>query len=315
MYDYYPYHFFKLYYWFMRNVCLILLIFLSSGLNAENITFKDAEVESICVSKWDTDGDGKLSLDEAAAVTALGIAFKENKAIASFEELRFFTGLKRINDEEFYGSSLSSVIIPPNVMEIGESAFGATQLSGTVIVPGNVKLVNRNAFGSCYNIRRLIFEEGVEEIMNGAISGMLDYISLPSTITFLSAMWLNPYTSSDSSFDVSSQEFNLRVASKTPSRAATFAFVNLHGDGKLIVPFGSKELYKTTSPWKKFREIYEVGDVNEDGFVNIVDVVAVVNHILGKENARFNELIADVNGDGTINIADVIGIIDCILSD
>lgn len=299
----------------MRNVCFLLLISLSLVLNAENITFKDTEVESICVSNWDTDRDGKLSMDEAAAVTVLGTVFRENKAISSFDELRFFTGLQRINEEEFYGSSLSSVVIPPNVMEIGESAFEATQLSGTVIVPGNVKIVNRYAFGSCYNIRRLIFEEGVEEIMNGAASGMIDYISLPSTITFLSAMWLNPYTSSGSSFDVTSQEFNLRVAAQTPSRAATFAFVDLHSDGKLIVPFGSKELYKSTSPWKKFREIYEVGDVNEDGFVNIADVVAVVNHILGIENGRFNEFIADVNGDGTINIADVIAIIDYILSD
>lgn len=294
---------------------LSFLLFPLLTVNAENITFKDAVVESLCVAKWDTDGDGALSLEEAAAVTSLGNVFKEEKGIGSFDELQYFTGLTKIDDEAFYASSLTSVVIPMNVTEIGERAFAMTLLGDTVFVPGNVKYVRREAFASCFNIRRLIFEEGVEEIENDAVTGQLEYVSLPSTISFLSAMWLNPYLSSGSIFDVPSQEFTLQIVAKTPPRAATFAFVNLHGDGKLVVPFGSKELYSSTSPWKKFRDIFEVGDVNEDGFVNIADVVAIVNHILGTENGKFNELIADVNGDGSITIADVVLIVSFLLGE
>ena len=51
------------------------------------------------------------------------------------------------------------------------------------------------------------------------------------------------------------------------------------------------------------------GDVNNDGEVNIADVNAVLDVILGGTISR-----ADVNGDGEVNIADVNAIIDIILS-
>lgn len=47
-----------------------------------NIPFADANVKAICVSKWDTDGDGELSLDEAAAVTDLNKTWVVADAIA-----------------------------------------------------------------------------------------------------------------------------------------------------------------------------------------------------------------------------------------
>jgi hypothetical protein len=57
------------------------------------ITFADANVKAICVANWDTNGDGELSEEEAAAVTSLGVVFKGNTEITSFDELQYFTGL------------------------------------------------------------------------------------------------------------------------------------------------------------------------------------------------------------------------------
>ena len=53
------------------------------------------------------------------------------------------------------------------------------------------------------------------------------------------------------------------------------------------------------------------GDVNHDGEVNIADVNAVIDAILG----GVQDINFDVNGDGEVNIADVNAIIDIILSD
>jgi hypothetical protein len=53
--------------------------------------------------------------------------------------------------------------------------------------------------------------------------------------------------------------------------------------------------------------------VNNDGAVNIADVTALIDHLLGSGNA-VNELAADVNGDQNINIADVTALIDMLLS-
>ncbi len=51
-----------------------------------------------------------------------------------------------------------------------------------------------------------------------------------------------------------------------------------------------------------------VGDVNEDGYVNISDVVAVINHIAGTQSWS----LADVNEDKSVNITDVVIIINII---
>ncbi|MBR4365713.1 MAG: serine/threonine protein kinase, partial [Bacteroidaceae bacterium] len=57
------------------------------------IDFADPAVEALCVANWDTNHDGELSFNEAAAVTDLGEVFKGNTEITSFDELQYFTGL------------------------------------------------------------------------------------------------------------------------------------------------------------------------------------------------------------------------------
>ena len=47
-------------------------------------------------------------------------------------------------------------------------------------------------------------------------------------------------------------------------------------------------------------------DVNEDGVVNISDVVAVINQMAGTMTYQY----ADVNDDGVVNISDVVAVIN-----
>ena len=54
------------------------------------------------------------------------------------------------------------------------------------------------------------------------------------------------------------------------------------------------------------------GDVNSDGSINVLDVIQVVNMILG--NSEADLLSADLNSDGQINILDIVIIIELILN-
>ena len=55
-------------------------------------------------------------------------------------------------------------------------------------------------------------------------------------------------------------------------------------------------------------------DLNQDGIINIIDIVAVVNIILDNSMATEEELCAaDVNGDGIINVIDIIAIVNQII--
>ncbi len=56
-----------------------------------------------------------------------------------------------------------------------------------------------------------------------------------------------------------------------------------------------------------------LGDVNHDGFVNIMDVALTINYVLGKTPNEFYTKYADIDEDGYININDVSQIISLIL--
>ena len=58
---------------------------------------------------------------------------------------------------------------------------------------------------------------------------------------------------------------------------------------------------------------YAMGDVNTDGFVDVTDVVCIIDNILEKYSDNFDASLADVNGDNEINVTDVVMVIESIL--
>ena len=57
---------------------------------------------------------------------------------------------------------------------------------------------------------------------------------------------------------------------------------------------------------------YLYGDINDDGLVNILDIIITINIILGLDET---DELADLNNDGLINILDIVLIVNIILSD
>ena len=55
------------------------------------------------------------------------------------------------------------------------------------------------------------------------------------------------------------------------------------------------------------------GDVNFDGYLDITDVILLVNFVLGQTPTEEEALTADFNQDGIINILDVITLVGEIL--
>ena len=56
----------------------------------------------------------------------------------------------------------------------------------------------------------------------------------------------------------------------------------------------------------------DVGDVTDDGVINILDIISLVNHVLG--TVMIEDLCAaDYNGDGIVNILDIISLVNVVL--
>ena len=57
-----------------------------------------------------------------------------------------------------------------------------------------------------------------------------------------------------------------------------------------------------------------VGDVNQDGELNVLDIVKVINYIIGTGELSEEEyLLADINNDGDVNILDIINMVNDII--
>ena len=59
---------------------------------------------------------------------------------------------------------------------------------------------------------------------------------------------------------------------------------------------------------------YMLGDINNDGKIDVSDYIGIANHILGNTPEGFVLKAADVNEDGLIDVSDYIGIANIILS-
>ena len=57
-----------------------------------------------------------------------------------------------------------------------------------------------------------------------------------------------------------------------------------------------------------------MGDVNDDGIISVVDVMLLVDNILGKEQDDFLPERADIDADGLISITDVTTLVSLILA-
>lgn len=289
-----------------RKYIVLFALGLSGIACADDIVFADSAVKALCVSQWDDNADGELSLDEAAAVTTLGTVFKGNKDITTFDELQFFTGLTEINDQAFYQSSIQFVSFPENVTTIGAYAFCQSGICGELRIPGTVKTIGNYAFNGC-KMTSVVLEEGVETTGWHTFSGPVNTMSLPSSLTFMKSMAIDPYVNAYPSSGVFFPEGDLWVFShsESPAPIDDFAFFYLFGDGHLVVPYGMVEVYKAVEGWSHFRQYIEQGDVNADGFIDPEDVKLLQQVLDGEDVELKNALLADVNGDGVVDTADM----------
>jgi hypothetical protein len=79
-------------------------------------------------------------------------------------------------------------------------------------------------------------------------------------------------------------------------------------------PYGS-EYFDIAGPYTLVDLNLELGDVNSDNTVNILDIIATVNNILGFGTFTDEQIIqADLNFDGSVDILDIVALANLVLS-
>lgn len=120
------------------------------------IRFADSNVETICM-RWDTNHDGYLTVKEAKAVTTIGSYFSNNTTITSFDEFKYFTGVRTLGHNQvsavaFAGCiNLESVILPEGLTLVeGTSSSGA--------------YANGITFRNCSSLERIGFPSTLQRV-------------------------------------------------------------------------------------------------------------------------------------------------------
>ncbi len=196
--------------------------------------------------------------------------------------------------------------LPEGLETIGESAFEQCAGLTSVELPSTLKVVSSSAFQQCANLQQVKLNEGLETIGYAAFGdcGALQSISIPSTVETI-----------DNFAFASSGVSKVYVYWQTPLSLANYphVFNNIALGATLYVPVGTKASYANSAVWSDF-QIVEQYNANGDELIDINDVLAIVDYILGNAPANFDDGAADANGDGVISIADAAAVLNIILS-
>ena len=199
-----------------------------------NIVFANDKVKAACVAKWDTDKDGELSYDEAAAVTSLVDKNDANDPFGelwelgtensefSFDEFQYFTGVTSLAGHEFECNNLTSIILPNSITSIGDGTFYLCKKLTSIHIPASVTAIYMGSNAPAFNPKYLqtitvdpgntkyaspegsnaiiaIFDEKPKTLILGC--GNTDFTKIPNTVTtieqdaFAGVTFANPIVS------------------------------------------------------------------------------------------------------------------------
>ena len=208
-----------------------------------------------------------------------------------------FLGSRTSNTE------VTDLVIPAGVEEIKSFAFYGFTAMTSLTLPSCVKKLGDYAFYACTGLTEVTLPEGFEDIGRGVFDACtsLTTLSLPSTLTRIDyyaftdvPLLTNVYCTADPT----KLEWQNNANQFLPEKATQFHVVD---PVAWITKFPDANV--------TFTELI-MGDVNNDGEVDIADAVCIVNHVVGKAMLMFNAYTADVNHDGDIDIADAVMIVN-----
>ncbi|WP_413540338.1 leucine-rich repeat domain-containing protein [Metamycoplasma hominis] len=130
----------------------------------------------------------------------------EEGAFEGFKELKevkLNEGLKSIGNYAFLGTSISSVVLPKNIVSFGQAMFNsdcniildsnityisrdiakAFENSKKVIIPNFVKEIEGGAFWDFKNLKEVVLNEGIERIGSNAFgNSSLEVVTIPNSV-------------------------------------------------------------------------------------------------------------------------------------
>ena len=222
-------------------------------------------------------------------------------------------GATTIGNSAFSGCSALTTATITGATSIGSSAFSGCSALTTATISGATS-IGSYAFIGCSSLMTFDIPSSATSIGDGAFQSCakMDSVSIGAKVASIGA----------SAFAGCSKLIKITAYRLTPATLGlnVFSSVNTQTCKLLILKEADFDAYFSAAQWGSFLNVEKInlagklGDSNEDGAINIVDVVNIVNYILEKTVVKFNMLYSDINKDGDINVIDVVQLVKQISS-
>lgn len=119
-------------------------------------------------------------LEDITTVDIISHTFEDGKGIITYDK-----DITNISEEAFYGTGITSIILPNSINKIGSYAFQDCWLLKSVILPNNITRIPLCAFDGCTNLTDVIIPNSVTSIGESAFGNCssLTNIIIPDAVT------------------------------------------------------------------------------------------------------------------------------------
>ena len=150
-----------------------------------NIVFADPAAKYACVAKYDTNGDGEVSIEEAEAATSFSGLFTNWKGVTSFDEIRYFKNVHSLSGVFNGCNKLVSITVPENITDLGTYSFAGCSSLTSAVLPSGITAIGNYTFQNCSSLSSIDIPASVTSVGQYAFSGCssLTAVELPSSVT------------------------------------------------------------------------------------------------------------------------------------
>ncbi len=176
-----------------------------------------------------------------------------------------------------------------------------------------LEIINEKAFSECTNLTTISIPASVTIIEARAFEYCtLSSVEIPKTVTSIG----------NYAFAHNAQLSNMKVHWNVPIKIGSNVFYSTNiSTATLYVPKGSRASYENAAVWKNFGRIieigeetdYELGDPNNDGYIDVADLAAQVQFILGTAGSNLLLAAADMDASGVVEVNDYVALVNVIL--
>ena len=239
---------------------------------------------------------------------------------ASLREIHLPEGLTSIGASAFTGcAALTQIVLPDGVTALGAKAFNNCQALAKVLVPASVESIAEDAFNLCESVTLYGYADTAAETF--AQANEIAFVVVAESKEALAgkideAAAIAPDGITEDSYAALQQaiaDAQAVLADPFADQTAVDGQVGLLEDAIGSLEDDMTEPTQPTGPTSPTEPpvaiTYILGDTNEDGTVDLKDVLMIQNYqarVLTLTGSQF--LAADVNADGIVNVDDALNI-------